>query len=163
MGIGYKGRLLAHLKSDLQYFKKMTTGKIVITGRKSYDSIVNQLGHALPNRTNLVLSTKKKYTPNDPETHVYHSVEDIIHEYRDYGEGETEVMVAGGGEIYKAFLPHADKIYLNIIQHSFEKVDTYFPKFDESEWDNKCLGYQKADENNEYPFYIMEYTKKQSN
>lgn len=158
--IGYKNKLLAHLPADLKHFKNLTKNTICIQGRKTYESIIEQLGHSLPDRTNIVLTNNTNYQPEDIETIVYYSVDDIIREYREYGEEDVVVSIIGGSTIYEQFLPYSDKLYLTIIQHKFEKSDAKFPAFDLSEWDHRILGYQKANDKNKFAHYYLEYTRK---
>jgi dihydrofolate reductase len=157
LAIGYKNKLLCNLKDDLKHFKKLTKGKFILMGSNTFYSI----GNALPERQNLVLTRKVKHRLPD-DVFVYHDIETILFEYENYAEKSIELMVIGGQSIYEQMLPYADKIVLTIIQHTFNKADAFFPKFDESEWDKKCIGHHKADEDNEYDFYITEYTRKKT-
>lgn len=155
--IGYKNKLLAYLSADLKHFKELTTGHFVIQGRKTYESI----GKPLPNRTNIILSRDTKYNPH-PAVHVYNSVEDILWEYENYAEKEIDMFIIGGSQIYEQFLPHADKLYLTIIEHKFDKseVDSYFPAFELSDWNHRVTGFKRKDDKNEYSHYYVEYLRK---
>jgi dihydrofolate reductase len=158
--LGYRNQLLCKLSDDLKFFKLKTQQNFCVFGRKTYDSIG---GKPLKNRTNIILTRKPNKLEYHPDIVTYSSVDELMYEYENYAEKDIELFICGGEQIYKEFMDKADKMYLTVIQHTFPKADAHFPKFDESEWDKKCLKYQKADENNEYPFYIMEYTRKQSN
>lgn len=158
--LGYKNQLLCKLSDDLEFFKLQTQHKFCVFGRKTYDSLG---GKPLKNRINIVLTRKPKNVEYHPDLVTYGSPQELMFEYNNYAEKDIELMICGGSQVYKDFLPLADKMLLTVIQHDFPKADVMFPKFDESEWDKKCLKHQKADENNEYPFYIMEYTRKQAN
>ena len=154
--IGNKSKLLANLPRDLKYFKHLTENQITIMGRVTYESILSQLGKPLPNRTNIVLTRDYNYTTDHDNVHVYNSIHDILDEYEQHGEGD--IFVIGGQQIYEMFLPHADRLYLTIIDHEFE-ADTYFPAIGDS-W--KCISLisNKADEKHAYDYYFLVYEKK---
>ncbi|PKR83558.1 dihydrofolate reductase [Heyndrickxia camelliae] len=154
-GIGFKNQLLCKLKSDMQYFKKLTTGQIVLMGRKTLDSI----GKPLPNRTNLVLTRNQKHQFH-PEISYYNSVEDVIEEYNRYADDSTELFIIGGGKTYKQFLPYASKIYLTVIQYKFNHVDAFFPEINISDWNHRIIDFKSKDENNEYDHFYVEYIRK---
>jgi dihydrofolate reductase len=156
--IGYKNQLLCKLPNDLKRFKELTTGQFIIMGSRTFESI----SKPLPNRFNIVLTRNtKNYFPDG--AYVYHSVEDIIHEYENYGNKEVELWVIGGESIYKQFLPHADNIYLTIIDHAFSKADAYFPQFDINDW--KVINHEqhKMDSEHLYNFHFVTYEKKIKN
>ena len=147
-GIGKDNKLMWNIPSDLKRFKEITTKNqikidndiknIVIMGRKTYKSI----GRELPNRANIVLSLKNKCSYN---------VEDIL----DYNERfpEEEMFVIGGEEIYKQFLPYADKIYLTKVNGDFG-ADKFF-HFDEDMYE---LTYRSGiQKDNGYEFEFLEY------
>ncbi|MBU1202921.1 dihydrofolate reductase [Patescibacteria group bacterium] len=121
-GIGYKNKLLVHLPPDLQHFKKITQGHMVIMGQTTYQS----MGKALPNRQNIVLTLDKDWKVDDAV--VLHSIEEAI-EYAK-ASGDDEIFFIGGASIYRQSIKYADKLYLTIIDKTFE-ADTYFPEYDE--------------------------------
>ena len=121
--IGDRGRLPWHLPEDLRRFKEITLGKPIVMGRATWDSI----GRALPGRRNLVISRNPNFKPQGGE--LAGSVEDAI---RIAGDCD-ELMVIGGGQIYKRFLPLADRIYLTRVRANIEG-DTLFPELDFDEW-----------------------------
>jgi dihydrofolate reductase len=122
--IGYKNQLLFHLPDDLKRFKKITSGHPVIMGRNTFLSLPNG---ALPNRTNIVISD----IPEEefPGCSMADSIEDALAQTNN----EEETFIIGGGMIYKQFLPHASKLYITKIHHSFE-ADTFFPEISPEEW-----------------------------
>ena len=122
--IGAERALPWQLPEDLQSFKKITMGKPMIMGRETYDSI----GRPLPGRKNIVLSRQE-----DLEVAGCEVVNTIDEALAAAGDVE-EVMVIGGGEIYRMFLPMADRIYLTRVQAEVEG-DTRFPELDMDEWD----------------------------
>lgn len=154
-GIGYKNELLCHLNADLQHFKKLTLNQFICMGRKTYDS----LGKPLPQRHNIIISRNRKLQ-QPTGTYLYSSLTEVINDYKSHNNNEDELFIIGGSEVFSQALPFADKMYLTIIQHKFNNVDSYFPAFDLSEWDHKITGFQDADDKNDYPCYFVEYNKK---
>ncbi len=124
--IGYKNALPWHLPEELQYFKHKTLGKPVIMGRKTFESI----GHKpLPHRVNIIVSTRADFQV--PSSCVV--VNSVTAALKAAGECE-EVMVIGGSQIFEAFLPIADRLYLSFI-HQTVTGDTYFPSIDWEKWE----------------------------
>lgn len=120
-GIGKNKEMLFHLKRDLSHFKKTTMGKILIMGRKTYDSI----GHALPNRENIVLSRDESFTLSDAR--ILHTSYDILGYTMDIRD---DVFVIGGAEIVDIFLDVVDTAIITKIFESRES-DTFLHNFDE--------------------------------
>lgn len=129
-GIGYNGDLLAHIPEDLKYFKKLTTGNVVIMGRKTWDSLPKK---PLLDRINVIITSQKKEIENDNLAFLpMDYVKSLIKDDNDILE---DIFIIGGGTIYKELLPYCNKIYITKIQKQFENVDTYFPNLEESkEW-----------------------------
>ncbi|TNF27303.1 MAG: dihydrofolate reductase [Deltaproteobacteria bacterium] len=124
--IGNKGQLLWHLPADLKKFKQTTMGHHMIMGRKTFESI----GKPLPGRTTIIVTRNKDYAVNG--CLVTSSVEEAIEVAKQ--AGEQEVMIVGGGEIYKQSLPLAQRIYLTEVDFVGE-ADTFFPRVDTQNWD----------------------------
>nr|AIA16648.1 Dihydrofolate reductase [uncultured bacterium] len=125
--IGIHNTLPWHIPEELQYFKKMTLGKPIIMGRKTFESMNCK---PLPKRKNIIL-TQSKFKSSDSFENgiVVHSIEEALSHVQE----SEEVMVIGGAKIYEAFLPLASRLYLTIIEGEY-KGDTYFPKIDWAEW-----------------------------
>ncbi len=119
---GMKG-LPWHLPADLQFFKRVTTGHTVIMGRKTYESI----GKPLPNRRNLVITRQKNLDLQGCIT--FTSIADLLAEVAQ----DEEAFVIGGADVFKQFLPVADRMYITFIDETFQG-DVYFPAYDETEW-----------------------------
>jgi dihydrofolate reductase len=117
--IGIDQKLPWHIPLDLKRFKKITSGHVVIMGRKSYDA----LGKPLPNRENVVITRQNLEIPG---VRVVHTVEEALKPYR---KTDKEIFILGGGEIFTEALPLADKIYLTLIEKDF-KGDAHFPETD---------------------------------
>lgn len=123
--IGKNGTMPWHISADMKYFKKMTTGKCVIMGRKTLESFPG--GKPLPNRTNIVLSRNQDFK-KDGVT-VVHTVEQAIQ------KAENDAFVIGGGEVYKMFLPYVKYAYVTKIYNKFD-ADTYMVNLDEQpDWE----------------------------
>lgn len=121
--IGKDNDLPWRIPEDWKYFKKMTTGKTILMGRKTFES----LGQPLPNRKHLVITRQSDYhVPEGVE--VYTSIEDalIAHPLED-------IMVIGGGEIYKQTIEQADILYITHVNRDVSG-DTFFPTIDRNVW-----------------------------
>ena len=121
--IGKDNSLPWKLPEDMKRFKKLTSNKPVIMGRKTFESI----GKALPNRKNIIITRDKKYKAQG--CIVVHSVDEALKAAKE----NEEAMVMGGAQIYKEFLPLANKMYLTFIDKNFEG-NAYFPEYSKKEW-----------------------------
>lgn len=157
--IGHKGKLLSKQSEDLKHFKKLTQNQFVVMGRKTYESI----GHPLPDRHNIVISNKAHKLDYHPEVSLFSSVSEVMSHYEDYAERKIDLYIIGGGSIYEQFLPFCDQMYLTIIQNRFKKCDTYYPKFNLDDWNDRLIKVTKPDQNNKYECYFKHYTRKQAN
>jgi dihydrofolate reductase len=132
--IGAAGQIPWRLPTDFAFFKRMTLGKPVIMGRKTYESI----GRPLPGRTTLVVSRQPGYQPdgvlvvNDFDAALLHA--DAIAQ----ADGVPDIMVAGGAEIYRLALPRAETLYITHVALAPEG-DAHFPLIDPEIWDNSAL------------------------
>lgn len=122
--IGKEGDLPWHIPEDLKYFKRITMGKPVIMGRKTWET----LDEPLPGRKNIVVTRQNDYKAKGAE--VVHNLDDAIQA----AAGTQEVMILGGAGIYEAALPRTDRMYLTHIHEAFEG-DTYFPEFNRNNWE----------------------------
>lgn len=121
--IGNKGAMPWHLPADLKHFKALTLGKPILMGRRTFEAI----GKPLPGRRNLVLTRSADFEADGVE--VFYTLDDAFWACADC----DEIMVIGGGELYRQALPMADRLYLTRI-HAELDGDTFFPDFDESQW-----------------------------
>lgn len=144
--IGQAGQMPWHLPEDLKHFKKATLGKTILMGHKTYLS----LGKALPQRRNLVLSSKPNLVL--PGCEVFSSIEAALAAVNP----NEEVMVIGGGHLFQELLPRANKMLLTLIEKDIPG-DTYFPEWNPAEWREVSSQNFPADENNPLPFRIVEY------
>ncbi len=152
--VGINNKLPWHLPEDLKYFKRTTTGKAIIMGRKTYDSI----GRPLPNRTNIVITRNSDFKAEGVK--VVSSLEAAIELAKEvnYINGIEEVMIIGGASIYEAALPMADRLYLTHV-HSDVKGDAYFPEVNFSQWHEVAREDYQASDNNPYDYSFVVYDK----
>lgn len=122
--IGFQNKLIWDLPTDMDHFKKHTTGHVVILGDRTFESI----GKPLPNRTSIVITLNKDYQVPDG-CYLVHSIEDAVAKAKKL-EPDGEVFVIGGATIYKLFLPLIDKLYITEVDDAPE-ADTYFPDYSE--------------------------------
>jgi len=123
--IGRNNKLPWHLPNDLKYFKRLTSGKTVIMGRKTYESI----GRPLPNRINIVVSRSTGFHADGIK--VVHSLPAALAlaEAETEISGAEEVIVMGGAEIYRQCLSLADRLYVTLV-HAEVDGDARFPEWD---------------------------------
>ena len=128
-GIGYNNDLLEHIPADLQYFKAVTIGRVVVMGLNTWNSLPKK---PLPNRLNIIIEPTEYYKESD-ESIVHMDLETFLDMSKGMG---MEYVVIGGGSIYKQLLPYCDRVYVTKIYKKHENVDTYFPNLDETnEWE----------------------------
>ncbi len=145
--LGCKNRMPWYLPADFAYFKKVTMGKPVIMGRKTFESI----GKPLPGRVNVVITRSPDFKPEGCIT------VDTIEKAKAYAE-DKEAFIIGGAEIYKAFLPIADKLYITEINHTFE-ADTFFPEIDYSRWKLVSREQGPRDVKNPFDYEFLVYER----
>jgi dihydrofolate reductase len=139
---------------DMKLFVEITKGHHILSGRKNYMSIPDKY-RPLSNRVNLVVTRDTSFA--DEGAHVFHTIKEAV----DFAEkaGEEELMIIGGGEIYKQCLEFADNIYLSRIQTEIEG-DTYFPSVNEDNWMLLDAEYFDKDENNPFDFSFEHYVRR---
>ncbi|MSU75227.1 MAG: dihydrofolate reductase [Candidatus Magasanikbacteria bacterium] len=124
--IGKSNALPWYLPEDLKHFKKLTTGKIVLMGRKTWESIPEKF-RPLPNRLNIVVTHQAniKFTPG---VEVYHTIDDAMAAHLN-----DEIMVIGGGEIYRQTFERAATLYITEVHQNVDG-DVFFPEIDKKIW-----------------------------
>ncbi len=143
-GIGLNNQLPWHMPADLRHFKALTLGKPIVMGRKTYESI----GRPLPQRRNLVLSRQSDLAI--PGCEVAPSLEAAKVLLKD----EPEVMIIGGGQLFREALSSSSNLYLTLIEHEFE-ADAFFPEWDPEEWQEVSIESHEADAENPYPYRFI--------
>lgn len=121
--IGNKGDMPWKVSADLKNFKATTSGKTIVMGRKTFESI----GRALPNRRNIVVTRNTKWNAEGAE--IAGSLIAAI----ELAGNAPEIMIIGGGEMYAQALPIADRVYFTRI-HATPDGDTWFPELSEEIW-----------------------------
>ena len=120
--IGIDNKMPWHIPEELKYFKKVTMGKAIVMGRKTFESI----GRPLPGRLNIIVTRNEDYVAEGAE--VYHDLQKAIERGKEFSK---EVVVIGGAEIFNLSMDLADRLYITIIRKEFEG-DTFFPEHDSS-------------------------------
>lgn len=145
--IGRDGDLPWRLPADLAHFKRVTMGKPIVMGRKTWDSI----GRPLPGRLNIVLS-RSPDTVADGCT-VVDSLEKAVGVAEEAGAGE--LVVIGGAGVYEEAMEQAGMILLTRV-HAVVEGDTFLPPMDPEAWQVVAVERHDADELNEFPFSFLE-------
>ena len=152
--IGHAGGLPWHISADLVRFKRITMGKAVIMGRKTFESI----GRPLPGRHNIVITRDPDYqgagifvAPDLTTALAAGAAFNAV-------SGEREIMVIGGGEIYRQALPLAERIYLSEVQAE-PPGDAFFPELPEGVWhevEREDHDGREANADHPYSFVVLE-------
>lgn len=153
--IGRDNKLPWYLPEDLQYFKRITMGKPMVMGRKTFESI----GQALPGRANIVITRQPDYQAEGIQP--VHSLEEGLELAKSIAasDGCEEIMVVGGGEIFSKTLPIAQRLYLTEVYGEFEG-DAFFPEFDQSEWQQVSRKDVMAEGYNPYDYAYLVLDRK---
>ena len=139
--IGKDGKMPWHLPNDMKHFKNVTWGMPVVMGRKTFDS----LGKPLTGRKNIVITRQAGWTVEGTVTVA--NIDDAIFLAKE--TDAKEVMIIGGGEIYKMLFDKADRIYLTRVEAEPD-ADTYFPSIDPGKWKLVSQKNYEADEKNAF-------------
>ncbi|WP_313134658.1 dihydrofolate reductase [Anaerocolumna sp.] len=142
--IGYQNKLLISIPEDMRFFRDETTNKVVVMGKHTLQSFPS--GRPLKNRTNIVLTTDKRFQAEDAI--IVHSMEEALEEIKKYKS--EDVYIIGGAEIYNQFLDYCDVAHITKIDYAYQ-ADTYFPNLDEKE------EWTVVAESDERTYYDMEY------
>ncbi len=150
--IGNQNRLLVSIPADQKYFREMTTGKVVVLGRRTLESFPN--GEPLKNRTNIVMTRNPNFQKNGVK--IAHSVSEVLELVKPYPT--QDVFVIGGDSVYRELLPYCDTAYITKIDQAFE-ADAYFPNLDQDpDWELTHESEEGTCFNLEYVFTT--YTRK---
>jgi dihydrofolate reductase len=152
--IGKDNQLLWHLPNDLKFFKNTTWAMPVIMGRKTFDSIKRQ---PLTGRFNIIITSKTDLQPASGQIQLAKSMQ---HSLELAAETDCkEAFVIGGGEIYREFMPKANKIYLTRV-HAKLEGDTFLKDFNENEWERRYSFDFPADEKHAWPYSFQLWERK---
>jgi dihydrofolate reductase len=141
--IGFDGGMPWHLPAELKHFKASTMGKPIVMGRKTWESI----GRALPGRQNIVVTRKRAYQAEGC------TVVPSFDEAMEAALGE-EVMIIGGGQLYRQALPLANRMILTLVDCAPE-ADTWFPEWNKDQWREISRRSQPVDENNALAYKVL--------
>lgn len=151
--IGKNNQLLVRIPADQKFFREMTTGKVVVMGRKTLESFPN--GQPLKNRTNIVLTHNKDYAVKDAV--VVHSMDELHEELKKYDS--DDVFVIGGEKIYGQLLDECDVAHITKIDFAYD-ADAYFPNLDQNpDWEITGDSEEQTYFDLEYYFYRYEKKK----
>ena len=146
-GIGLNGKMPWHLPGELEHFKRVTMGKPIVMGRRTWESI----GRPLPGRQNIVVSRDPRFHAEGCD--VCPSIEQALAA----ASGE-EVMIIGGGEIYRQALPLARRMLLTLVDCA-SPADTWFPEWDAGNWTLVRQRDVAADERNPLAYRVQEWIR----
>ena len=149
-GIGFQGKLPWHLSEDLKFFKKTTLGTSVVMGRKTWEGLPIK---PLPGRNNVILSRKSDFRYSKIRT--MNSVTQVI----DYALSGNHIFVIGGAEVYKSFLPLADRLYVTKINKIFP-CDAFFPPINPMDWAVEEESELHYDEKEDLNFKFIVYKRR---
>ena len=122
-GIGYKGKLLAHVSTDMKFFREKTINNVVILGKKTLSTFPGE--KPLKDRTNIILTRDKNYKKE--EAVVVNSIDELLEYVKNYDT--DRLYVIGGGTVYKELMPYCDIAYITKFNKEFI-ADTYIENFD---------------------------------
>jgi dihydrofolate reductase len=150
--IGRDGKLPWHLSADLQRFKRLTMGHTIIMGRRTWESI----GRPLPGRRMVVVTRQPNYKINFPDVVTANTLDDALKIAK--AACDVEAFIVGGAQLYDEALHRADRLYLTRVLTQVEG-DTYFPRYDASQWMQTSAECHSADTKNEFPFRFECYER----
>ena len=145
--IGLDGALPWRLPRELKHFRDTTMGKAIVMGRLTWESI----GRALPGRQNIVVSRDPAFAA--PGCEAVASLEQAV-----AAATGDEVMVIGGGQLYAAALPYADRMVLTLVDCA-PQADTWFPAWDEGAWREVAARDEAADADNPFAYRVVELVR----
>ena len=152
--IGRNNALPWHLPEDLRYFRRITMGKPIVMGRKTFESI----GRPLPGRTNIVITRNGEFSA--PGVRVVRSLEEALRLAEDIAtiDGVSELVVIGGAEIYRLAIPLADRLYLTEV-HAEVDADAFLPGIAWSQWREVARERHEASGANPFAYSFAVYDK----
>lgn len=151
-GIGRNGGLLTHLSGDLKYFKEKTTGKVVVMGRTTLESLPG--GKPLPNRMNIVLTSNPDFQKEG--CLVVHNMDELMAECEKYPK--DQVMVIGGEQVYVQLIRQCDSLFITKIFETFD-ADKHLMNADKMK-SFEVVWESDVQEENGIQYQFLEYRKK---
>ncbi|MCB9321744.1 MAG: dihydrofolate reductase [Lewinellaceae bacterium] len=150
--IGKDNDLPWHMPEDFKFFKRMTKGHHILMGRRNFNSIGNR---PLKHRVNMVMTRNPFFIATGIV--VVHSLEEGIAFAE--ANGEEELFIIGGEEVYRQALEYCDRIYLTEIKTTVTGADAFFPEFDLNEWKEVSREPHFSDERNPYNYTFVTYER----
>ena len=163
--LGKDNKLLWYIPEDFKKFKDLTSGHVVIMGRKTFESLPEKF-RPLPNRVNIVVTRDLNFTISarsykDGKVIICHSLEEALR-LTPLAQGKPlknlkskdEVFIIGGASIYEQGIKYADRLYLTLVDKTYPDADAFFPKYDEF----KVVKEEKH-QNKEYAFMFVEFIR----
>lgn len=148
--LGIDNKLLWHIPADMKNFVKLTKGKPIIVGRKTFESFKGPL----PKRLNVIITTNKEYKYEHENVVIFHDPIKAVKFLE--SENYEEAVVCGGAIIYEYFLPLVERFYLSKVDWEGE-ADTFFPKFNEEDFSVKeSQFYEKIEDTPAWEFLFLE-------
>lgn len=147
-GIGADNDLLwqRDLPADLAHFKRLTTGRTIIMGRKTFESI----GRPLPERENIVVSSQPTGVKG---------VLTALSLPAAYALARNDIYIIGGGQIYQQTIDDVDKLYITYVDAEFPQATVFFPQINCQDWVEVSRDHRETDERNKYAFDFVEYER----
>ena len=137
--LGKDNKLLWHIPEDFKRFKELTSGHVVIMGRKTYESLPEKF-RPLPNRINIVVTRNPQVTilershkDSNSQIIICNSIEEAIQKAKSFKLQVTnlKVFIIGGASVYEQGIKYADKLYLTLVDKEYPDADTFFPDYSE--------------------------------
>ena len=151
LGIGMNNNLLWHIPEDLKRFKRLTIGRTVIMGKRTWESLPKK---PLPRRKNIVITDVPGEFIDNAVT--AYSIIDALSKC----EPDQEIFIIGGGSIYRQFMPLADRLYITHV-HQKLPADVFFPEIDENIWEIVEKDESFSGQDNIVPYTYIVYGRKQ--
>lgn len=148
--IGKNGDQLIYISDDLKHFKAITSGHTVVMGRKTSEALPKGI---LPNRRNIILTRSTTWEQEGAE--IVHIDIDVLA----ITNSDEQVYVIGGGEIYKLFMPFAQRLFVTEIDMIAESPDTYFPPINSNDWKIVNTSDWLVDEKSNVRFRYVDYER----
>lgn len=147
--LGKDNKLLWHIPEDMKRFKDLTTGQVVIMGRKTFESLPQKF-RPLPNRINIVVTRNNNWKTTG--CHTVNSIEEAVIKAKEFNK---KIFIIGGASIYEQGIKFADRLYLTLVNKEYPDADAFFPDY---------FGFRKKIFEEKHlvknpPFIFLVYTK----
>ncbi len=152
--LGKDNKLLWHIPEDFKRFKDLTSGHVVIMGRKTYESLPEKF-RPLPNRINIVVTRNPNFTTIN-QLIVVGSIEEAIESAKaKIQNSDNEIFIIGGASIYEQGIKYADKLYLTLVEKEYPDADTFFPDYSQF----KKVVFEEKHQDDIYSYRFIELSR----